>query len=110
MPVLLAVQAQYGTVVEIAQRQGPQLRMALAAQQLLCLFLLLHGKEGDGRLHRQAHVAGPGICCQPEIDFRAGARVAPVAGQDEALFGRVLGVACHGAVSVGCAGLHITAS
>jgi len=108
VPVLLAVQAQHGTVVEVGQGQGAQLGMAFAAQQLLRLLALLHGDEGDGRLHGQAHVAGPGIRCQPEIDLRPGAGIAPVAGEDEALFGRVLRVACHGAVS--CRGYRVCRS
>jgi len=65
VPVLLAVQPQHGAVVKIAQRQGAQLRMALAAQQPFRLLSLLHGNEGDGRLHGQAHVAGACIRCQP---------------------------------------------
>ena len=101
MPVLLAVQAQYGAVVEIAQRQGPQLCMALAAQQQFRLLALLHGNKGDRRLHGQAHVAGACIRCQPEIDLGAGAGIAPVAGQDKALCGREY-CAVHAFVSVSC--------
>ncbi|MNM17304.1 hypothetical protein D3C81_275720 [compost metagenome] len=83
--VLLAIQAQHGAVVEVAQGQGAQFGMALAAQHVFRLLALLHGNEGDGRLQGQVHMAGPGIRCQPEIDLRAVACVAPVAGQDKAL-------------------------
>ncbi|MCY1357568.1 hypothetical protein D9M68_348810 [compost metagenome] len=73
-------------MLEVAQLQRAQLPVALALQQRLGLFPLFGRDERHRRLRRQADLPGTVVGRQPERDFRARRGVAPVPGQDEALF------------------------
>ncbi|AVK04537.1 hypothetical protein CSB93_4641 [Pseudomonas paraeruginosa] len=83
--MLLAVQAQHRPLLEVAQRQRPKLGAALPGKKRLDPGALLDRHERHRRLRRQPHMPGPVVGRQPERDFRAGRRIAPVPGQDESL-------------------------
>ena len=84
LTVLLAIQTEHRAVLEIQQRQRPQLDVLFAAQQRFGLLALGCGDERHRRLMRQADPLGTGVGRQPELDFRTGRGIAPMPGQDEA--------------------------
>jgi len=85
LTVLLAIQAEYRTVLEIQQGQGFELDVFFALQHRFGLRALIGGDERHRRLMRQADAPGTAVGRQPELDFRTGRGIAPMPGQDEAL-------------------------
>lgn len=85
LAMLLAVQAEHRPLLEVAQRQRPQLGASLPGEQGLDAPALLGEDERHRRLRRQPHLPRALLGRQPERDFRAGRRIAPVPGQDEPL-------------------------
>jgi hypothetical protein len=71
--------------MEIGESERAQLDSAFAAQYCFCLFALFRRNECHGWLRRKADEASAVIGRQPEVDFRAGGRIAPMAGQEKAL-------------------------
>ncbi|MCY1183246.1 hypothetical protein D9M71_359050 [compost metagenome] len=72
-------------MLEVAQGEGAQLHVLLAAQQGFGALAMLGGNEGDRSLHGQAYLARTAVGGQPEFDFRPLGRVPPMPGQDEPL-------------------------
>jgi len=85
LAVLAAVQPEHRPLAEIAQLQRAQLDTPLAAQHGLGGLALCDRNEGGGHLIRHPDTTRPVIGRQPELDFGACRRVAPMAGEDEAL-------------------------
>ncbi|MCY1446503.1 hypothetical protein D9M71_630770 [compost metagenome] len=85
MAMLAAIHTQHRPLLEVAQLQWPQFHIGLATQQRLDLLTLCGRHKSHRSLVGQANMARAVVGCQPEFDFRACRRIAPMPGQEQTL-------------------------
>jgi hypothetical protein len=85
LAILTAVQPKNRTLMKIFQGEGAEFELAFVAQYPFGELALLGRNERHRRLGRQAQVVRTALGRQPEVDFCASRRVAPMSGQKETL-------------------------